>query len=127
MKARIIVSCTALFLAAGTSAVYAEQQWICKYHAADPNHPGPDFPFKLIESETSLDAFLDDLGGLPSRFRVVWESKDGVIAIIPDQMHDGPSLHAFLLDKKEGAMKMTMTMTGTYEESYLGRCDRSPK
>lgn len=127
MKFKIMAGYAAVFIAAGISTASGMQQWDCKYHDADVGGPGPDFPFKLIENATSLDAYLDDYAGTASRYKIIRNSGDGIIAIISGETGHVPSLRAFLLDKRSGVMKMTLTLAGTYEESYFGTCVRSRK
>lgn len=125
--ARILTICSVLFLAVATPAVSAEQQWLCKMHAVDPGGTSPDMPFKLVENSTTLDAYLDDLTGTASQYKIIQSSDGGVIAVLPRHDEHGLELGAFLLDKKNGKMKRTFTMNNSYVENYLGACVRSPK
>jgi hypothetical protein len=100
-------------------------EWDCSYHIK-----GTTANFKTALSKTGdeISAMLDDLGGLPNRFKIIEDSPSDLIAVTHLPASDKEtslrvSLMVLALNKTTGELLMSGYVVGSsFIDDYLGKC-----
>ena len=102
-------------------------EWDCTYHVKGMT---ANFKTPLSKSGDEVTAMLDDLGGLPTRFKILEDSQRALIGVshLPESNSETRlrvHLMVLALNKTTGEFLMTGYVVGTsYSDEFLGKCTK---